>query len=60
MFNNLEEQIESTQGARSTQAERFVRYLVVAVLSVIVFGDCFSECGFLNTDSSKTVVPSQG
>jgi hypothetical protein len=37
MFNTLEEQIENTQGRSPTQAERLVRYLVVAVLSVFMF-----------------------
>ena len=41
MFNNLEEQIEITQGRGPTQAERFVRYLIVAVLSVLSFGGLF-------------------
>jgi len=41
MFNNLDEQIENTQGTRPTHAERLVRYLVGAVLSVVVFGGIF-------------------
>ncbi len=38
MFDNLDQQIASTQGTRPTQAERVVHYLVVSVLSVIAFG----------------------
>lgn len=38
MFETLDQQIESTQGAVPTQGERVARYLVVAVLSVVLFG----------------------
>jgi hypothetical protein len=48
MFNTLEEQIESTQGRSPTQAERLVRYLVVAVLSVLLFGGLFLGVWFLD------------
>jgi hypothetical protein len=41
MFNNLDEQIESTQGKSPPRVERLVRYLVVAVLSVVLFGGAF-------------------
>ena len=47
MFNNLEEQIESTQGSSPSQVERLVRYLVVAVLSVLLFGGLFLGVWFL-------------
>ena len=47
MFNNLEEQIESTQGASSTGTERVVRYLIVTVLSVVVFGGLVLGVWFL-------------
>ena len=47
MFNNLDEQIESTQGRSPTQVERLVRYLVVAVLSVLLFGGLLMGVWFL-------------
>jgi hypothetical protein len=47
MFNNLDEQIEITQGRGPTQAERLVRYLVVAVLSVLLFGGLLLGVWFL-------------
>jgi hypothetical protein len=47
MFNNLDEQIESVQGTGPNKAERFVRYLVVAVLSVLVFGGLLLGVWFL-------------
>jgi hypothetical protein len=47
MFNNLEEQIESTQGRSPSQVERLVRYLVVAVLSVLLFGGLLLGVWFL-------------
>jgi hypothetical protein len=42
MFNNLDDQIENIQGRSPTQAERVVRYLVVAALSVLLFGGLLS------------------
>jgi hypothetical protein len=47
MFNNLDEQIETTQGSGPTQTERLVRFFIVAVLSVIVFGGLFLGVWFL-------------
>lgn len=47
MFNNLDEQIESIQGRRPSQAERIVRYLVVSVLSVLLFEGLFLGVWFL-------------
>jgi hypothetical protein len=41
MFNNLDEQIENTQGQSPTQIERLVRYVVVTLLSVLLFGGLF-------------------
>jgi hypothetical protein len=38
MFNNLEEQIESTQGPSPTHAQRLLRYLVVTVICIVLFG----------------------
>lgn len=38
MFDNLDQQIARNQGTPPTQGERVVQYLVVSVLSVIVFG----------------------
>ncbi len=41
MFDNLEEQIESTRGSIPTQTERLARFLIVAVLSVLLFSGLF-------------------
>lgn len=41
MFDTLDRQIESTQGMPPTQVERLIRYLVVFILSVILFGGLF-------------------
>lgn len=41
MFDNLDDQIASGQATNSTRAERAIRYLVVAVVSVVVFGGLF-------------------
>jgi hypothetical protein len=38
MFDTLDQQIDRTQGAIPTQGERLIRYLVVGVLSVVLFG----------------------
>jgi hypothetical protein len=40
MFDNLDEQIANQQ-TNNTRAERAVRYLVVAVVSVVLFGALF-------------------
>jgi len=40
MFDNLDEQI-ANERANYTRAERTVRYLVVAIISVLVFGGLF-------------------
>lgn len=48
MFNSLHEQIESTQGETPTQTERLVRYVAVAVLSVLLFGGLFLGFGSLS------------
>jgi hypothetical protein len=47
MFNTIDEQIESTEGMGPTHVERLVRYLVVAVLSVVLFGGLFLGVWFL-------------
>lgn len=47
MFDNLEEQIESTRGSIPTQTERLARFLLVAVLSVVLFGGLFLGVWFL-------------
>jgi hypothetical protein len=47
MFNNLDEQIEGVQGRGPNKAERLVRYLVVAVVSVLVFGGLLLGVWFL-------------
>jgi hypothetical protein len=47
MFNNLDEQIESTVGETSTPAARVLRYLIVAALSIILFGGLFLGVWFL-------------
>ena len=40
MFDNLDEQIANEQ-TNNTRAERAVRYVVVTLLSVLVFGALF-------------------
>jgi hypothetical protein len=40
MFDNLDEQIANEQ-TNNTRAERAVRHLVVAVVSVVLFGALF-------------------
>jgi hypothetical protein len=40
MFDNLDEQIANVQ-TNNTRAERTIRYLVVALVSVVVFGALF-------------------
>jgi hypothetical protein len=47
MFDNLDEQIESTQGGRPPQAERLVRWLIAAVLSLLLVGGVFLGVWFL-------------
>jgi hypothetical protein len=47
MFNNLDEQIESVQGRGPNKAERLVRYLVVAVVSILLFGGLLLGVWFL-------------
>jgi len=47
MFDNLDEQIERAEGTSSTYVERLVRYLIVAVLSVVLFGGLFLGVWFL-------------
>ena len=41
MFDNLDEQIANDEAKNSTKATRLIRYLVVAVASVILFGGLF-------------------
>ena len=38
MFGSLQEQIESTEGARPKATDRLVRFAGMAVLAVVVFG----------------------
>jgi hypothetical protein len=38
MFGSLQEQIESTEGARPKPMDMLVRYAGIAVLAVVVFG----------------------
>lgn len=40
MFDNLDEQIANDQGS-NTRTERAVRYVVVTVVSVVLFGALF-------------------
>jgi hypothetical protein len=47
MFNSLDEQIASTRGTIPTQSERLVRFLVVAILSMLMFGGLFLGVWFL-------------
>jgi len=46
MFDNLDEQIANAQ-TNNTRAERTVRYLLVAVVSVVLFGALFWGVWFL-------------
>ncbi len=41
MFDDLDEQIATDYTTNSSRAERAIRYLVVAVVSVLVFGGLF-------------------
>ena len=41
MFNNLDDQITNAEATDSTQTGRLIRYLVVAVASVVLFGGLF-------------------
>ena len=41
MFESLDEEIKITEGAGPTGKERLVRYLSVAILSVVVFGGLY-------------------
>jgi len=41
MFDNLDEQIAKAEATNSTQAQRVIRYLLIAVVSVLVFGGLF-------------------
>jgi hypothetical protein len=41
MFDNLDEQIAKAEATNSTQAQRVIRYLMIAVVSVLVFGGLF-------------------
>jgi hypothetical protein len=47
MFNTLDEQIENTEDRAPSQTEQLIRYLAVAVLSVVVFGGIFLGVWFL-------------
>ncbi len=47
LFNTLERQIETTQGRSPTYPQRLARYLVVAVLSVALFGGVLLGVWFL-------------
>ena len=41
MFNNLDQQIADDEAKDLTQTTRVIHYLVVAVVSVVVFGGLF-------------------
>jgi len=41
MFHSLEEEIESTEGGHPKAIERVVRFVGIAVLSVVVFGGLY-------------------
>jgi cell division septal protein FtsQ len=41
MFDNLDEQIANAEARNSTQTERVIRHLVVAIVSVVLFGGLF-------------------
>lgn len=41
MFDNLDEQIEHTQGAAATQIDRLIRFAGIALLSMFLFGGLY-------------------
>jgi len=41
MFGSLDEQIESSEGERPRVSERLVRFVVIAVVSALVFGGLY-------------------
>jgi hypothetical protein len=41
MFNNLDEQIQESQGGAPTRVEQLLRFAAVAILSVILFGGLY-------------------
>ena len=41
MFNSLEEQIERTEGERSSASAQLVRLVWIVVLSVVAFGGLY-------------------
>lgn len=41
MFNDLDEQIENTQGDIPTKIERLIRFAGVALLSALLFGGLY-------------------
>ena len=47
MFGNLDEQIDATVGETLKPAQKLMRYLIVAVVSTIVFGGAFLGVWFL-------------
>ena len=47
MFGNLDEQIDATVGAAPKPGQKIMRYLIVAVVSMIVFGGVFMGIWFL-------------
>ncbi len=47
MLDNLDEQIANDSTTNSTRAERAIRYLVIGVVSVVVFGGLFLGVWFL-------------
>jgi len=41
MFGSLDEQIERTEGGRPAAGARLVRFVGIAILSVVVFGGLY-------------------
>ncbi len=41
MFETLEEQIQEVEGAAPSRAQRALRYLVLLIISLVVFGGLY-------------------
>jgi len=41
MFNSLDEQIVTTEGTRPTTGQRLIRFLWIAIVTVLVFGGLY-------------------
>jgi hypothetical protein len=47
MFSTLDEQIDATVGGTLRPAQKLIRYLIVGVVAIIVFGGVFMGVWFL-------------